>query len=486
MLLKAPWITGLLVVAGVLSLQVQAQTVEERLDRIEKKMKRDKSSLSEKIDGLAEQFTINGFLTAGLATHDGDGVYDDTEISDELCFHCDSLVGLQMNFAIDEKSGITTQFLGEGGTDTFDVGMEWAYFYYKPQPNLTLRTGRMRTPFYANSEFLDVGFAYPWARLPKEIYNLTLSTFEGIDLNYRTSAGPLDMEFQTYLGSAVQLDPTYDYSLDNAIGAIVKTTYGPASVRLGYHVTNLDFDLTGDADSLATSLAAIGVEDLEADGAKGSFTNVALTWDDGSLYAQIEYANLKAEDFLFRSVESITAITGYKIDQWMPYVYYTHAESNNKDEYEQNIATVSQTSAALTPAIAVLNAYDPTDPVSVATVQTVLSSLAATDPTLAELASDIGTSGGGNEFAVAQVASGLQDTVNGLGAASAGLFAANIIEQTSYGLGVRYDLTPKTAVTLEAQRFTDFGDDLSSKGYFKGYSDRDDVTMYSVVFNAVF
>ena len=486
MLRKAPWMTGLFVIASVLASQVQAQTVEERLDRIEEKMKRDKSSLSKKIDRLAEQFTINGFLTAGLATHDGDGVYDDTEINEELCFHCDSLIGLQMNFAMDEKYGVTAQMLGKGGTDKFDVGMEWAYVYYKPQPNLTLRTGRMRTPFYANSEFLDVGFAYPWARLPKEIYNISLSTFEGVDLNYRTAAGPLDVEFQTYFGSAVQLQPTYDYSLDNAAGAVAKFSHGPASVRLGYHIADLDFDLTGSADDLAVALTSIGVENIEADGAKASFTGVALTWDDGSLYAQFEYANLDLDDFLFRATESMTAITGYKIQKWMPYVYWTHAESNNEDDYQQNIDTVNQTTAALSPAVAVLNSYDPTDPVSVATVQAVLTSLATSDPSLADLASDIASSGGGNEFAVAQVAAGLQDTVNGLNAASAGLFAANIIQQTSYGLGVKYDITAKTAVTVEAQRFTDFGDDLSSKGFFKNYSDRDDVTMYSVVFNAVF
>ena len=55
MLRKAPWMTGLFVIASVLASQVQAQTVEERLDRIEEKMKRDKSSLSKKIDRLESQ-----------------------------------------------------------------------------------------------------------------------------------------------------------------------------------------------------------------------------------------------------------------------------------------------------------------------------------------------------------------------------------------------------------------------------------------------
>ena len=87
MLLKTPWMSALFIVASLLASQTQAQTVEERLDRIEKKMSRDKSSLSKKIDKLAEQFTINGFLTAGLVTTDSDGTYDDTEINDELCFH---------------------------------------------------------------------------------------------------------------------------------------------------------------------------------------------------------------------------------------------------------------------------------------------------------------------------------------------------------------------------------------------------------------
>ena len=486
MLLKIPRMTGLLVIASVMVSEVQAQTVEERLDRIEDKMKRDKSSLSKKIDRMAEQFTINGFLTTGLAIHDGDGVYDDTEISDELCFHCDSLLGLQMNFAMADNYGVTVQLLGDGGADQFDVAMEWAYIYYKPIENLTLRTGRMRSPWYANSEFLDVGFAYPWARLPKEVYNLTLSVFEGVDATYRTSAGGMDVELQTYIGSSVESQSSYDYSLDKSMGLVSKFSYGPASVRLGYHISNVDFELQGEQAQLSTAFSSLGIDNVEADNASGTFTGVALTWDDGSLYAQLEYSDLQLDDIVTRAVESYTAITGYKFGQWMPYVYYTHAESNNKDEYQQNIDTVNQATAAIEPAIAVLNAYDPTDPVSVATVQAVLTGLAATDPSLAELASDIGTSGGGNEFAVAQVAAGLQSNVDSLNAASAGVFGASMIQQSSYGVGVKYDLSSKIAVTLEAQRFTDFGDNLSSKGFFTGYSDRDDVTMYSVVFNAVF
>ena len=461
-----------------------SQTLEERVDKLEKKVKKNKSSLSKKIDKIIDRMSVQGFMTTGLATHSGSGVYDDTEINDELCFHCDSLIGLQFDFAMGDNYGVTTQMLAKGGADRFGLGMEWTYLYYKPSHNLTLRTGRMRTPFYANSEFLDVGFAYPWARLPKEIYNIPLSTFEGVDVNYRTNLGVIDLELQSYTGSAVERTSVFDYGVDKLLGLVAKGSYESLSLRLGYHMAGIDFDLIGESDNLASSLSSIGVQNLEAEDAEVVFTNAALTYDNGSLYAQLEYANLDLNGFLTQSTESYTGIIGYKVSQWMPYLYYTHTESNNVEDYESNIAVVDGAASSLESAIALLNTYDPSDPVSVATVQAVLTSLAATDPTLSELASDL--SGGGNEFAVAQVAAGLQSQVNGLRAASAGLFSSNIIQQSSVGIGVKYNLSSKTAITLEAQNFSDFGDDLSSKGFFENYSDRGDVTMYSIVFNAVF
>lgn len=38
---------------------------------------------------------------------------------------------------------------------------------------------RLRTPQYAHSDALDIGYSYPWVRPPVEMYNLPLDNYEG-------------------------------------------------------------------------------------------------------------------------------------------------------------------------------------------------------------------------------------------------------------------------------------------------------------------
>lgn len=52
--------------------------------------------------------------------------------------------------------------------------------------------GRLRIPFFYYSEFLEVGYAYNWVRLPSDIYNISFSSFDGIDFTQRFSIGSLD------------------------------------------------------------------------------------------------------------------------------------------------------------------------------------------------------------------------------------------------------------------------------------------------------
>lgn len=478
--------TGLAMLASLaaFSSNTYAQTLEERVEKLEKKVKKNKKSLNKKIERMADRFSIQGFMTAGLTTLDGDGVYPPEEITDELCFHCDSLVGVQMDFAMGENYGVTTQLLARGGSDEFVTGAEWGYFYYKPRSDMKLRVGRMRTPYYANSEFLDVGFAYTWARLPREVYNVPLSTFEGVDYNYQYNSGKFGFSGQLYLGSAVDSNERYNFKLTEAYGAIANVSYGPMSARLGYHTASTDLFYIGELGKAADALTALGISGVGKADEQVVYTSAALTYDDGSFYAQLEYSSIELEELFVPSNDNYSAIFGYKMGAWKPYVLFTKTEPNSTETGDRIVSQVGETVAALEPAIAALNSYDPSNPISVATVQAVLTGLSANDPSLAALAADL--SGGGNAFAVAQVASGLQNQANSLTSLSTGLYRTNVYQQESYGAGLRYDLTPKSSLTFEAQQITGFGDDLASKGIFTDYTTRDDATIYSVVFNAVF
>ena len=55
-------------------------------------------------------------------------------------------------------------------------------------PGIALRAGRMGAPFFAVSDFRDVGFANVALRPPTDVYNqVPVSHFDGADASYQTN-----------------------------------------------------------------------------------------------------------------------------------------------------------------------------------------------------------------------------------------------------------------------------------------------------------
>lgn len=60
--------------------------------------------------------------------------------------------------------------------------LEWAYLSYAPASDWEVLLGRKRIPIYFYSDFMDVGFAYPWVRAPQDLYGWEVNNFNGITL----------------------------------------------------------------------------------------------------------------------------------------------------------------------------------------------------------------------------------------------------------------------------------------------------------------
>lgn len=70
-----------------------------------------------------------------------------------------------------------------------------------------VRAGRLRSPVYMYSESLDVGFSYPWLRLPDEVYSqVQLTNYEGADVVYTLPLSYGSVTFQVAAGQAKNRD----------------------------------------------------------------------------------------------------------------------------------------------------------------------------------------------------------------------------------------------------------------------------------------
>jgi len=152
----------------------------------------------------AQTWDFNGFASAGggMVLDDGESYYG---FDDSLGFEEDSKIGLQFDVDLTDKWSATVQGVARG-RDDWEAEVEWAYLSYEVNRNWTVRAGRLRGPFYMISDYLEVGYAYPWLRPPKEVYDrLPISAFEGIDVIYSTSIGGWDLQAQTYYAETHKL-----------------------------------------------------------------------------------------------------------------------------------------------------------------------------------------------------------------------------------------------------------------------------------------
>lgn len=148
---------------------------------------------------IEDNITISGF-----ASFVGGRFSEDTHqfagYDDEVTFSADSIMGLQLSAQLSDKISVTTQLVAKG-IDDYDVEAELAYLTYSVNRNWDIRAGRIRAPFFYYSDFLDVGYAYPWIRPPSDIYRILLLSFDGVDTLYRMNHGDWSSTWQFFYGN---------------------------------------------------------------------------------------------------------------------------------------------------------------------------------------------------------------------------------------------------------------------------------------------
>ena len=71
--------------------------------------------------------------------------------------------------------------------DKLTAEIEWAYLTWSPAPAWTIQAGRKRVPLFYYSDFQDVGYAYPWVRVPPDVYGWDVVNYNGANVAYNTT-----------------------------------------------------------------------------------------------------------------------------------------------------------------------------------------------------------------------------------------------------------------------------------------------------------
>ena len=357
-------------------LKAQANSAGASLKKLEKQIKRNKKKFKKLSDSLAaekERVQFNGFITVGATVADDD-LGTGYHFSDRPNFISDSKVGLQTVYKLSDNMDATVQLVARSrSSDSWNVDAEWAYLSYEVTDWAKVRVGKLRIPFYLFSESIDVGFAYPWARPPVDMYTTLITAFDGMDVTFKVNTGPLSHNIQLWAAATTNTDSDAATDIDfyDTYGLNITSSWNDFTVRLGatqlklegtstVELSSSDFgspagipnDPTTGIDFLSAAatctnnyqaddlLALVGAGpgpaglaclnfDLTAPFVENlGYYTAALQYDDGSLFAILEASALDAKFGAFIGDGRVhVATVGYRIGNWTPYLMSGQTQS---------------------------------------------------------------------------------------------------------------------------------------------------------------
>ncbi|GHA75541.1 porin [Cognatilysobacter bugurensis] len=275
---------------------------------------------------------VSGFgqIIAGTTLDSGDrfpsGGYTDT-----VDFEEESLFAIQIDADLNERVTATAQILAEG-SENFKPELAWAYANVQLGKGFSTKVGRQRIPFYRYSDFLDVGYAYPWIRPPVAMYNQPWSNADGISLSHSAYVGKWFSQAQVLYGSfdgdAVNGTTRFQGKLDHLRGFSWDVEYDEwLSLRAAYvaaevTVAGTSLDLVTNALRQFRQNALADRLDYNQD--PGTFKSVGFKVDKADWLVVGEYSELDIEDSVFANIDRTDWYTtvGHRFGAVMPHFTY--------------------------------------------------------------------------------------------------------------------------------------------------------------------
>lgn len=276
-------------------------------------------------ENLTPNLKFNGFATVTAAVVDDpqggsylDDIFGYGGIGKDPEFGLESLIGLQFDYRLNEKTNVVAQLVAEG-RNYYDVRAEWAYISHEINDNLRVRAGRFALPTFTWSDTIKVGQSYPWARLPVEAYfGVPVTNFDGVDLLYRRPLGNWNFNAQILGGGS----STERFRTRNAHGLNASLSSDSLTVRAGVIVSDL---------TLPVECQPIDPCPLNVSEERTRFANLGAVYDDGTWFAAAEFAQLEINGWLNDWNAGYVSLGRY-VGHWLPYVLASKINTYNGDE----------------------------------------------------------------------------------------------------------------------------------------------------------
>ena len=287
------------------------------------------------------EIKFNGFASfvVGQTLEQGDELY---EFEDTLNFKSESRFGLQAHVELSQGLTATAQLIARG-SDDFGAEFEWAFLSYKPSANNSFYLGRIRIPFYLQSEYLEAGYAYHWLRPPGNVYNSRFNSWDGVGWvnkhNIYNGVGQFQLQLGHLQDDELRVRPREFASIDlSGVMAEYKLHWRNWQARLGYLTTEITVtsELNTFFDVAVSGLVQSGltvpdayIENFQLKDDNLTFYSASLFYDNARFFVGAETTKSVYQDLSINPDTAQYYVTaGVVNDQWT--YHFSFGETDNK------------------------------------------------------------------------------------------------------------------------------------------------------------
>lgn len=268
-----------------------------------------------------------------------------------LTFDGESLLGLNLSSNLENNMMFSSQIIARGAYDgVYTLDVDWFFITYRPTENFTLRAGRQINPIYLYSEQTDVGYLYPWVRLPMEVYGLDpLKAFFGLSASYTLLAQDLQWKALIFAGGGKftinSPTSTFSGSLDNDKGIEFSVVSDHFKVRTGYSTVSPVVTSTVPVTLSVTPSGPInGSLTVPSDTGQLHIVSAGASFDYSHFMGMTEFIRMHSNGQLIRDSTGMYGTLGYHLlPSVTPYVTYSWQGNLNGAAYIYPNSSVSTT-----------------------------------------------------------------------------------------------------------------------------------------------
>jgi|GEM_PF-115931 len=299
---------------------------------------------------------LNGFatITGGKTLADDETL---NNYDSDFLFEENSFFGVQVDADLGDGLTAVAQIVSRG-KESWETKFEWAYLGYQINDNVKILAGRQRLPFYAYSDYIDIGYAYHWITPPESIYSVPFNSSTGLGALITNQFGSASSTLHLSYGRNTEELPTeegnrYNTDVSNLIAAAWTIEYDWLTLRAGVSSADLKIDIDS-LDQLAAGWEQLG-QAMSAGTGDPSYASDWAAFSDniryndgndkagfGGLAAIVDYNDfvVVAETKLVTTEGSITEEEAYgyyvslgkRFGNFMPHITYGEHEATPQDD----------------------------------------------------------------------------------------------------------------------------------------------------------